>query len=402
MAVFQYRAMAPSGRNVKGIIDADSAAAARRKLREQQLYPTELKETSAVAEEAVEARGLSYIRQRDVAIMTRQLAVLIEAGMPLVEALTALIDQISNARLRRTVYEVRDKVNEGARLADALTCAPRVFNELYVNMVGAGEASGALEQVLFRLADILERQVRLKKRVQASMAYPVVMAIVGIAVIVFLMTVIVPKIAIMFKAQGRELPTITQILITVCNFISERWWLLVLAVLGVLLLWRAWVARPSGRRKWDRFKLAVPLLGGLYLKLICGRMARTMGTMLESGLTMMTALDVVKSVVQNRVVEEIMDDVKSQVRRGQDIAVPLKEAQLFPPMLIHMVGLGQRSGQLETMLLKVADTYDEDVELTVEALVSLLEPLMIIVMGLFVGFMVLAILLPIFDMGSRV
>jgi len=403
MPVFEYQAIARTGKTVKGVLDADTPAGARRKLRDQALHPTKIAESFEKKKAGgVEASAGGRVSQRDISLMTRQLAVLLQAGMPLVESLTALIDQTSNPRLKKTIYDVRDRVNEGSRLADAMSQHNRIFSELYINMVGAGEASGALETVLKRLADITERQMRLTSKIRAMLAYPILMAMVGVGIVTFLMAFIVPKIVGLFVKQGRELPALTNALITVTDVLREWWWLIGMVMVALFVIWRMWVARPEGRIVWDRMKLRTPLFGDLYQKVVCTRFARTMGTMLESGLTMMNALDVVKTVVQNRHIEKTLDDVKSGVRSGRDLAAPLKEAGEFPPMLIHMVELGQRSGELEDMLLKVADIYDEDVELTVNAIVSLLEPLMIVVMGFIVGLLVLAILLPIFDMSTGI
>lgn len=402
MAVYEYQAIARSGKRVRGVIDADSPAAARRKLRDQNMFPTEVSESFVKARGLVSTkkRGLGWVSQRDLAVMTRQLAVLLAAGMPLVEALTALIEQTINPRLQKILYDVRDKVNEGVRLSDAMAGHGRTFPELYVNMVGAGEASGALEQVLFRLADILERQVKLARRIRGTLAYPAFMVVVGVSVISFLMIVIVPKITAMFEKQERKLPLITQVLIQVCQFAAAYWPVMVLIVIGGFSLWRFWIRRPQGRKAWDRFKLRIPLYRDLYIRIISGRFARTLGTMLNSGLTMMTSLDVVKTVLQNRVLEDAMDEVKSSVRRGKDLSAPLREFGFFPPLLVSMVELGQRSGELDAMLLRVADTYDDEVETNIDALVSLLEPAMILVMAFFVGFLVISILLPIFDLSS--
>lgn len=405
MAVFEYEAMAKTGKSVRGIIDADTPAAARRKLREQDMYPTRVEESFGRATKTAKAEPvglLGRISQRDLSLATRQLAVLLQAGMPLVEGLTALIAQTANVRMRKVIFDVRDRVNEGVSFAEALSKHPRVFSELYVNMVRAGEASGALESVLLRLADITERQVRLRNRVTSMLAYPILMACVGLGIITFMMTFIVPKIIAIFEKQQRELPLVTTVMINSCNFVRQWWFVLIGGLIAAYVLWRFWVSRPEGRRQWDAIKLRMPVFGALYVKMISARFSRTLGTMLQSGLIMMTALDVVKSVVQNRVIEGLMDDIKSDVRRGRDLSVPLRETGYFPPMLVHMVELGQRSGELESMLLKVADTYEEDIELTVNGIVSLLEPLMIIVMGLFVGFLVFSILLPIFDMSAGI
>ncbi len=405
MAVYEYEAIAASGKSVKGVIDADTAAGARRKLREQKLYPTTVTETFE-KESGGASREISFgggrVKLRDITVFTRSMAVLLQAGMPLVEALNATLQQTPNPRLNKTIYDIRDHVNSGSTLGDALAKHPRIFNNLYVNMVRAGESSGGLEQVLFRLADVLERQLKLKHRVLSMLVYPACMAGFGLLLIVFLMIFIVPRIVQIFERQEEALPFITVLLIGITDFLVVYWWVIAVGILGGIAIWRAWVARPAGRYQWDTFKLWLPGFGKLYSKMICARFSRTLGTMLESGLTMMSALDIVKSVLQNRVFEEAMEEVKTGVRRGRDLAQPLRDANLFPPMLVHMTELGQRSGEIEGMLIKVSDTYEEDVELTVDALVSVLEPVIIIMMGLFVGFMVLAILLPILDMSGSV
>ena len=404
MAVFEYHAIARSGKKVKGIVDADSPIAARRKLREQELFPTAVSASggTAAAKDKVSAGDIRRVSVRDLGMMTRQLSVLLHAGMPLVEAMTALLEQTPRRRLREAVFDVRDRVLEGVTLADGLSAHPRIFSPLYVNMVRAGESSGALEQVLFRLADILERQAKLRSKVLATLAYPCFMMLFAVGIISFLMVVIVPRITSLLERRQQELPRLTEVLIATSDFIGNWWYLLIGGVVGTFTLWRYWLSRPAGRLRWDRFILSIPLVGELQLKLICGRLARTLGTMLESGLTMMTALDVVNSVLQNRHIEEVMQDVKAGVRRGRDLAVPLKEAGVFPPMLVQMAELGQRSGELESSLIKVADIYDEDVQLTIDALVSLLEPMIIVFMGVFVGLLVLAILLPILNMSAAV
>ncbi|MBI4559405.1 MAG: type II secretion system inner membrane protein GspF [Candidatus Hydrogenedentes bacterium] len=402
MAVYEYQAIAKTGKSVRGVIDADSPVAARRLLREQELLPTNVVATFTKERVMIDHRSVGRVGTRDVALFTRQLAVLLQAGMALVEALTAVIEQTSNTRLKKTAYDIRGKVNEGVGLGDAMAGHPRIFTELYVNMVRAGESSGALEQVLLRLADILERQAKLKQRILSVMLYPMVMATFGFGIIIFLMTFVVPKITNLFIQQKQELPAMTEALIGMSNFVKGYWWIVVIVVAALMIGWRAWVRRPEGRRQWDRFKLRLPQLGPLYMKIICARMSRTLGTMLQSGLNMMTALDVVKSVVQNRIVEDVMDDVKAGVRRGKDLAMPLKETAMFPPMLIHMVELGQRSGELENMLLKVADTYEDDVQMTIDTVVGLLEPIIIVVMGCFVGFLVVSILLPIMQMTRSI
>ncbi|MGI6138178.1 MAG: type II secretion system inner membrane protein GspF [Candidatus Hydrogenedentales bacterium] len=408
MAVFEYKAIIKStGKTTRGVIDAESAAQARSRLREQGLYPTDINQDTSGADSTKKGLKIGFTNRgrvsgRDIALMTRQLAVLLRAGMPVLEALNALIDQTSRVRLRAIIYDVRDKVNSGNTLGDSLGAHPRVFSELYVNMVRAGEASGTLEQVLVRLADILERQAKLRAQILSALAYPSFMALFAVAIIVFLVMVIVPRITKMFERQETELPALTKALIGVSEWTASFWWVILLVSFGVFSLWRLWVSRPEGRKRWDQMKLRFPLYGTLHLKLICARFARTMGTMLQSGLTVLPALEIVNEILGNSFIQMQMDDVKVGVRRGRDLAQPLKETGLFPPMLIHMIELGQRSGEIENMLIQIADTFDEDVRLTIDALVALIEPAIIICMGLFVGLLVLAILLPIFQMSTNI
>jgi general secretion pathway protein F len=417
MPVYEYKAITRgSGKASRGVVDAESPAQARQKLRELDLYPTDLREAAGGAPArggrkgrgkpagtAASGRGFSRggrVSPRDLGLMTRQLAVLLRAGMPLVEALGALLEQTSNQALHTAIYDIREKVNGGSQLVDAMAGHPRLFSNLYVNMVRAGEVSGALEIVLVRLADLQDNQAKLRAQIASSMAYPAFMGVFAVGVVIFLMMVIVPRITAIFQKQDMELPQLTTFMIGLSEFIGLYWWVILGAVFGALALWRAWIARPEGRRRWDRWKLRFPLYGNLHQKLVCARFTRTLGTMLQSGLTMLPALDVVISVLDNAHVQQNMDDVKAGVRRGRDLAVPLKETGLFPPMMIHMIELGQRSGEIEDMLIKVADTYDDDVRLTIEGLVSLMEPLIIVFMGIFVGLLVLSILLPIINMST--
>ena len=404
MAVFEYKALEKSGKRVKGIVDADSPVAARRKLREQQLFPTKLKESRSDAGTSAHAMDMPFggASARDIALMTRQISVLLNAGMPLSDVLGALLEQTSKAKLRKTIFDVRARITEGLSLAEALSGHPKIFSNLYINMVRAGESSGSLEEVLERLADILEHQARLRAKVLSTLAYPCFMIVFAVGIISFLSFVIVPRITHLFEKQGQELPALTKALIATTGFIGSYWYFLIGGVVGLFVLWTYWISRPKGRRTWDRIKLKFPLYGSLHLKLVCGRFARILGTMLQSGLTMMRSLNVVSTVVQNTYIEEVLEDVKASVRRGQGLAAPLRESGIFPPMLIHMTELGQRSGELENMLVKVADTYDEDVQITIDAIVSLLEPIIIVVMGVLVGLLVLSILLPILNMSTNI
>ncbi len=405
MAVYDYVALDTLGKEATGIIDADSPPAARRKLRDHGLFPQKIKEVkeAEAGTREISLRGvLGGTIEMEVALATRQLAVLLEAGMPLVEGLGCLVEQVESPRLRKVLFDVRERVSQGSTFADALAAHKRIFMELYANMVEAGESSGALEVILFRLGDFLESQIRLKNRIKSAMVYPCVMMFMGSVIVIFLMGFVVPKVSEVFDQFQRDLPVMTEVLISTCDFIRAYWWLVLLLVFGAVMTIRQYKKTAKGRRWWDGLVLRLPTVGSLALKLSVARFARTLGTLVQSGLPMLTALDIVKRIVANAVIEEAIEDAKKGVRKGEDLATPLRASKVFPPILIHMVALGEKSGQLESMLVKVADSYEEEVDMTVNTLVSLLEPLMVMVMGVFVGFMVLAILLPIFDLSQAV
>ncbi|HET9552450.1 MAG TPA: type II secretion system inner membrane protein GspF [Anaeromyxobacteraceae bacterium] len=405
MPVFEYKALTAGGKAVQGLREAESPKTLRAALKRDGVFLTEV--LGEKAQQAQEARDvsvrrwvLSRVSPEDLAIATRQLAVLVHAGIPLVESLAALIDQVEHERLKRVVSDVKQRVNEGASLADALGAHPRVFNTLYVNMIRAGESSGALDVVLVRLADFTESQARLRSKVVATMIYPVAMLLVGVLVLTALFTVVIPKITKIFEDTKATLPWTTKILIGVSTFMSTWWWaLLLLAALGVWSFFR-WKATPAGRARWDRTKLTVPVFGRLIRTIAIGRFARTLATLLKSGVPLLAAMDIVKNVVGNVRLAEVIEQARQAIQEGESIAAPLKRSGEFPPLVHHMVSVGERSGSLEEMLGNVADAYEDQVETTVAALTSLLEPVMIIGMGAVVAFIVFSILMPILQINS--
>ncbi len=404
MAVFEYVAFDTSGRQQQGVVDAGSPQAARRKLRDLNLMPTEVLETrEALASPKKEVRLGRLFKgslRAELVLTTRQLSVLLEAGMPLVDSLTAILDQVDDPRLLKVIFDVRDRISEGSTFANALAAHPKVFTPLYANMVKAGETSGALQPILARLADFMEKQARLQKRITSSLAYPIVMALMGVGVVVFLMTVVIPRVAQIFEDLDRTLPTVTVVLIGLCGFVKGYWWLILLAIVAFVAGFRAYIRTPNGGLRWDGLKLRMPIIGDLVKKICVSRFARTLGTLGESGLPMMLSLDIVKNVVSNKVLEKAIEEAQVRIRKGSDIATPLRKNKVFPPIVIHMIALGERSGQLDKMLTKVADNYDEEVETSITGLVSLLEPIMIVSMGVVVGFLVFAILMPIFELSQ--
>ena len=345
------------------------------------------------------------IRTGDVCRISRQLATLLRAGMPLVPALSALVEQLREIQARDTplaeiMEQVANDVNSGKTLSGAFSKQPDVFSRLFVNMVAAGEASGTLEDVLVRLAEILEKRVHLAAKVKAAVAYPLMMIVVAVAVVVFLMSAVVPSITTIFIEMNRALPWPTKLLISTSAFIKTYWIFLVAGVCVLFLGIGAACKIPKGKFYMDRSKLKLPLFGKLFLKVEIARLARTLGILLASGIPILQALDIAKHVVQNSFMADALGSVKDLVSKGDAIAPAIRKTGLFPPIVYHIIATGQVSGNLEEGLIDIAEMYDNEVELTTKMLTSLLEPLILLCMGAVVGFIVLAVLLPIFDINQ--
>jgi general secretion pathway protein F len=334
--------------------------------------------------------------------MTRQLATLVGAGLPLVDCLGALIEQMDRAGLKRILSQVRERVVEGGTLADAMKAHPRVFNDLYVNMVRAGEASGALDLVLVRLADYTERSAQLRGKVRSALTYPVLASTVSAGILFFLLSYVVPKVTRIFQETQQELPMMTVILLAISSFCSQYWWVIAATVIIVVIALRVSLRTEKGRLRFDRSILRIPYFGKLLKKVALARFSRTLSTLLLGGIPLLQSLDIVKHVVSNAVLRNAIQDGRNAIREGQSMADPLKRSGLFPPLLIHMVAVGEKSGELESMLARAADAYDNEVEASVNALTSIMEPIMIIFMGGVVLFIVLAIMVPIFELNQLV
>jgi general secretion pathway protein F len=402
MPVFEYRGLDARGKAVSGIVDATDPKALKLALRKDGIFLTEIVEESRVkslAQREVKL-GRGRVKPLDVAVMTRQLATLIGAGIPLVESLTALVEQVDKERLKKVLSRVRERVNEGASLADAMADHPRIFPPLYVNMIRAGESSGTLDIVLARLADFTEYQVRLRSKVMGAMTYPIIMVFVGILIVAILFVVVVPKITKIFDRLQTSLPIPTQILIGLSNFVKNWWWLILLVAVGGTVLLVRYFRTPEGREKWDRFVLRVPVFGPLLRMIAIARFTRTLSTLLSSGVPVLTALDIVKNVLNNKILEKVVEESRVSIQEGESIAAPLKRSKQFPPLVTHMIAIGEKSGELENMLSNVASAYEQQVDGKINTLTSLLEPVMIVCMGGVVGFIVFSILLPILKMNQ--
>lgn len=407
MAVYEYRGIQiDSGKPVKGIRDADNAKALRALLRREGVLLTLASEESETKQKNKRDIDLLAFMRRvttaDIAVLTRQLATLVRAGVPLVESIAALTEQVEKESLVRILTTVRENLNEGTSFAKSLEQFPKVFPPLFVNMVAAGEASGTLESVLERLADFMEGQARLRGKVGAALAYPVLMMLVGGGLVGFLMVAVVPKVTSIFDNLGQALPWYTRLLILVSDTVAGYWWLMIGLTVGGILLFRRWKKTAKGRMKWDSFTLKAPLFGRLNLLVSVARFSRTLSTLLSSGVPLLKAMEIGRNVLGNAKLETVVSEAIGSIREGESIAEPLRRSGAFPPMVTHMIAVGEKSGQLEQMLENVSRAYEADVETRVAALTSLLEPLMIVLLGGMVGFIALAILMPLIQMNQLV
>jgi general secretion pathway protein F len=414
MPVYAYKGLNDKGRNVGGIVDADSPKTARQKLRRSGIFPTELNETrdpnAGAAGGGGRLGGVSFdvagmferITPQDVALMTRQLATLVGAGLPLVDCLGALVDQVDGSRQKKILSQVRELVIEGGTLADAMKQHPAVFNDLYVSMVRAGEASGALDIVLVRLAEYTERSATLRAKVRSALTYPVFMGVASMGILFFLLAYVVPKVTRIFEETHAQLPTPTVALLAISGFLQSYWWLIIGLIGAAVIMVRVSNRTPAGRLRFDRAVLGVPYFGKVIKKVALARFARTLSTLLLGGIPLLQSLDIVKHVVMNSVLSNAIEDGRNSIREGHSVADPLKKSGLFPPLLVHMIAVGEKSGELEQMLSRAADAYDSEVEASVSALSSIMEPVLTLFMGGVVLFIVLAILLPIFELNQLV
>ena len=401
MALFDYTGFDHKGKNTRGSIEAAGKRAALDQLRQQNIYVSNITEQKRKSVERTLPRLLQTRTNRmgtgEMATSTRLLATLLEAGVPLDEALAYMVQQSEKHAHKRLFGQIRDSVLQGVTLHHAMAEQGKAFPPMYLHMVQVGESSGSLDKVLARLADFLEEQARLKAKTMAALAYPALMALVGVGVLLFLVTYVVPKVTRMLTDMGQMLPTPTRILIATSNFLGAYGWIM-------LLLLGAWLAAlvrlratPAGKMKFDRFTLKLPLLGNIVRTIATARFSRTLGTLIQSGVPLLQALEISSSLLQNRCLFNSVVENTRAVREGASLAQEIRNAGMFPPLLAQMAAIGERSGNLDTMLLKVADNQEREIEITLGGLLSLLEPVMILVMGTVIGFIVLAVLLPIFQ-----
>jgi general secretion pathway protein F len=410
--VYAYKGVNQAGKTTRGTVSAEGLRAARSKMRANGVILTEINEATGAAPTASPkaASGSRFnfeinlpvrIPGMERSMATRQLSTLVSAGVPLVEALNALVEQTEHRALKTVFAQVRDKVNEGSSLADALLSTGR-FDNLYVSMVRAGEASGALDAVLARIADYLEDQVRLNNRVVSILTYPLFMLLFAGVVVAVMVTLVLPQITQLLVSQDLELPWYTVAVIGSSDLLRGYWWALLLLGVGVAFLYRAIARTAQGRAMLDRTWLRLPVVGRVIRLLAIARFTRTLGSLLASSVNIVQALNIARHVANNAVFEAAADDARESILEGAPLATPLRQSGHFPPLVTTMVEVGERSGDLEGMLIKVADTYEEQVETSVQRLTSLLEPILILLMVGIVGIIIMAVLMPMLQLTENI
>jgi type IV pilus assembly protein PilC len=401
---FEYRARDRSGGVHAGVIEGSSSAAVASALREKGYVPLRIdeKRSSALDKQFSIPGFKKKVKPKEVAIFSRQLATMVNSGLTLTRALGILEEQTEGALLQGMITNVRQQVEQGSSLSAALANHPAAFNHLYVSMIRAGEVGGALDETLVRLADTLESTVRLRSKVKSAMAYPVVVLVLIVLIVAGMLLFVVPIFKGMYDDLGGTLPLPTLMLINISGFMTKFWWLFIGLTVGGVTLFRRWKRSETGQVTWDRLKLRAPVFGKLVQKVAISRFARTFSVLSRTGVPVLQALDIVAATAGNALVGQAVNDVQASVKRGESLAGPLSRHDIFPPMVTHMIAVGEETGALDTMLSKVADFYDNEVDDTVSALTSLIEPLLIVVMGLAVGGILIALYLPMFNIANLI
>ncbi|HRI89096.1 MAG TPA: type II secretion system F family protein [Candidatus Hydrogenedentes bacterium] len=409
MPKFAYKAMNRDGKEVFGVIDSESNALAINDIKNLGLFPTTVREATKGderrARRAKKGPGEFYfggIKTKHLVVMTRQLSTLIDAGLPLLRSINILIAQQKASKLKDVLREVSSDIQAGATFSESLSKHMKYFDRLYVNMVRAGEVGGMLEVVLQRLAIFMERRQALKRKVKGAMIYPIAVLTIAAGIVWFLLTYIVPEFATVFKDFDAQLPTMTLMLIDIGDFCRFKWWIVVLSITTTLNVLKILSKFKTTKKIMDRVVLKLPLVGDLVTKVAVARFARTLGTLITSGVPILQSLKITKETIGNEVIENAIMKVHDSIKEGDTIAAPLDASKVFPAMVVNMIDVGEETGSLDAMLLKVADIYDAEVEAAVEAMLRLMEPIIIIVLGGIIGFIVIALYLPIFSLADAI
>ena len=399
MASFEWKGRDRGGRAQSGVLVADNKEAVFAVLRRQQIVPIAVKEKGKEIALPKLRRG---INEKTLAVFTRQFSVMIDAGLPLVQCLQILGEQQENKAFQRIILQVREDVEAGSSLANAMKKQPQAFNDLFVNMVAAGEAGGILDTVLQRLATYIEKAARLKAQVKSALIYPASVIAIAALVVYIILWKVIPVFATLFTSLGAELPLPTRIVVAMSRFVGRFWWAIMAAIVALAFFIRQYYNTPGGKMAIDRLMLRTPVIGLILRKIAVARFCRTLGTLLSAGVPVLEALDITARTSGNAVIEQSILQVRKAVEEGKTIAEPLKATEQFPPMVVQMISVGETTGAMDTMLSKIAEFYEEEVDLAVAGLMRLIEPIMIFFLGVVIGGIVIAMYLPMFDLISKI
>lgn len=399
MPNFAYTAIDPSGRTIKSQMEADNEALVLSRLREQSMRIVEIKEAKKSGQFKI---GKGKMKPKALVIFSRQFATMIDAGIPILRCLEILASQTKDPILKEAIESVQADVKGGLALNEACAKHPTVFNKLYVNMIRAAELGGILDVILDRLAGFLEYENEVKSKIKSAMMYPVLVLIFSQLMLFVLFSFVLPKFKEIFNGMDVEMPAITSALFAMGDFMQSFWWVILLAIGGFIVALKFWAKTPRGRYQLDFFKLKMPVIGELALKMSVARFCRTFGTLIDSGVPMMRSLEIVGETLNNMVLSNAIDSTRASIREGNKLSQPLAVSGFFPSMVTHMIDVGEESGRLSEMLVKVGDFYDQEVEATVKGLTSMIEPLLIIFLGVVVGFIAISVMTPIFKLVNAV
>ncbi len=403
MPIYEYKGLTKDGKNTKGTLDSENLRTARIKLKKDGIFVVDIKDkkkSSAVKKSGFRKTG--KVPVKDLALMTRQLATLVKANIPLVDALTAISEQVENPILSEAIADCKNMVNEGVSLHKALSKYPNVFDTIYISMAEAGELSGTLDVILLRLAEFTEAQAELRQKISGAMTYPIIMLVVITLVIFGLFTKVLPGILEIFETMPDiELPAMTVFISDISKVFISYWYIFFGGIIISLLLFFNWKSSTEGRKSWDGILLKIPIVGEIAKMVAISRFTRTLSTLLAGGVPMLSAMDIVRHVVDNHVLALAIDEARNNISEGETIAGPLKKSGHFPPIVVHMVNIGEKTGDLENMLTLVADAYDFQVKAKVETLTAVLNPIMTLFIGSIIFIVIIAVMLPMFDMMSK-
>ncbi len=400
MPYFNYTIRDANGQTRQGKVEAPNAEELKKRLQAEGLQVLEVTEDRKAPR--VPAGGYGRVKLTDLAIFSRQFSTMLDAGVSLIRCLDVLQAQTNNARLRKILIDLSARVESGESLSRSMARHPKAFSQLIIGLIRAGEVGGVLEESLQRIAAFLEKDVELRRKIRSALTYPVIVLLAAIGIVIFLVTWLVPQFADLFKELGiKDMPAMTQFLIDLSALFTQRWYVVVLSVIVILIAYKLFVSTRVGRRVADRVKLRIPVFGPLHHKIVMARFSRTMGTLLASGVPILQAMETVAGVVGNSVVSDAVIESRSRIREGEKIADPLQRSKMFSPMVVHMISVGEESGSLDHMLNKIADFYENEVEMTIASLTAAIEPVMIVLLGFIVGFIVIAMFLPMIEVISN-